>query len=166
MIEARWRDVIRCYGIAEHRQARRAMDWLGQFRIGGNAFEEWWALNVGAAGIPSVQIAGCDLDGVPLFVVGESVRILLFEHLRQHATVHRLLDFIACWPDISQVNWGSSFVVADRFAFEVDIHCASERVSNDQRWAREVVGSSQRIHATFEVAITAEHRSSDKVCRS
>ena len=54
-------------------------------------------------------------------------------------------------------------VDAERLGRQIDRHRAGERVGDDERRRREVVGAHLLLDAAFEVAVAAQHRRDDEV---
>ncbi len=49
------------------------------------------------------------------------------------------------------------------FGGEIEIHAAGERVGDDERRRREIVGAHERVDAAFEIAIAAEDGDGDEI---
>ena len=54
---------------------------------------------------------------------------------------------------------------AERLGRQIERHAAGERVGDDERRRREVVGAHLLLNAPFEVAVAAQHRRDDEVAR-
>ena len=56
----------------------------------------------------------------------------------------------------------AALIVTERLGCQIDVHRACERVGNDKRRRREIVGAHQWIDSSFKISIAAENRGHNK----
>ena len=54
-------------------------------------------------------------------------------------------------------------ILAQRLGRQIDLHLAGERVGDDERRRRQIVGADLRLNAALEVAVAAQHRCHDQI---
>ena len=131
--------------------------------IAGDRIQKWRVMNVCAGIVPGVNVAAGNVNRVPQVVTFHAGFVLLGKHLWLNRSLDRRGDFFRSRPDFFQVNVFAVAVLPDRFVDQIDVGRAGQRVGNDQRWTGQVVGFGQRIDATFEVAIAAQHGRGDQI---
>ena len=132
---------------------------VGDFtRVLGHTLEIRWVLDVGRCRRPVVCFGiGC-LNSLPLFVAFEDVSILFQERFAGHSFLNQCVDLSRCWPDVFQEDVVAVLVLTKCFGGQIDIHCPSQRVGDDERGRREVVCTDVRRNPTFKVPVTRQHR--------
>ena len=158
------RDVVGGDGVAEQRQHARAVDVVQRRRLARHAVEERRRLDVGRRRVPGVAVAGRHRHPAPLRVALEHVRVLGAVALRRDGA-QRLVHLGRRRPDVAEEDRLALRVGADGIALGVEVHGARQRVGDDQRRRRQVVGARQRVHAALEVAVARQHRRDHQVAR-
>ena len=132
-------------------------------RLDGHAVEIGRSLDVLGFGIPLVAFAGVDFELRPVDVAAEDVGVLAPEHLFADAARHRFRDLVVARPEVVQVDGFAVVTGPDRLSRQIDVHPSGQRVRDDQRRRREIIGADLRVDASFEVAIAGEHGGNDHV---
>src|SRR5262249_16790147 len=92
----------------------------------------------------------------PALVPGEDVRVVLGEHLRGDRRRDDRLDLLWAGPDVVQVHGRTGGVDPERFAYQVDVHGAGDRVRHHKRRRGEVVHLDVRVDPALEVAVAGQ----------
>ena len=145
------------------RQRAPRIGWIGP-GCGARSIEERRLLDVGAVGIPVVELAFAGFDGVPFGVLVPDVAVLVLRTFRaaRIASTTRL-HFGVRRPDVAQIDGRAVRAGADGLRFEVDVGRAGEGVGDDERRAGQVVGFHIGVDAAFEVAVAGEDAGDDEV---
>ena len=85
------------------------------------------------------------------------------EHLRSDRTQHRLLDLALRRPDVPEVHRRALRILAERLGGQIDLHLAGERIGDNKRRRRQIVGADLRLNAPLEVAVAAQHRGDHEI---
>ena len=157
------RDVVSRDRVAEDAHRAGAFD-VGD-RSGGHAevLEEGRFLDVGALAVPIVDLADAGWHFVPLRILVCEAGVEFLENLGLEGGLHFVADFLEAWPDVFQENINAGVVLGDGFLGEVDVHAASERAGDDERWRHEEIGADVLVNAGLEVAVAREDSGSDEV---
>ena len=149
--------------VAEDAHGASALD-VGD-RSSGHAevLEERRLLDVGALGVPIVDLAEAGWHFVPLWILVCEAGVEFLENLGLEGGLHFVADFLEAWPDVFQENINAGAVFGDWFGGEVDIHAAGERVGDDERGRHEEVGADVLVNAGLEVAVAREDGGGDEV---
>lgn len=97
-----------------------------------------------------------DLQRVPSFGSLADLAVSIEVNLRLDDRVLQMLDFFFGWPQLSQVDIVSVFVLGNWFGLEVDVDCAGYSEGHDQRRRGQEVGFGVRMHSALEIAISRE----------
>src|SRR5690606_41850530 len=93
---------------------------------------------------------------LPACVTFEDSVVALGEHFLVNRRVNDLLDLDRRWPDVLQEDIVALGVLAQCVGLEVEVHGASQCVSDDQWRGSQVVHLHVRVDAAFEVAVTRQ----------
>ena len=137
-----------------------ALRWLQLVRQVG---EERRLLDVGALGIPVVELAGARRHGVPARVGLPHVVVALLELRRLDGRFDRLPHLFSRWPDLPQIDRLAVGAGTDRLVVEIDVGRAGQGVSDDQRGAGEPVGLHERIDSALKITVAGEDRRGDEI---
>ncbi len=149
--------------VAEDAHGAGALDVGDRSGRHAEVLEEGRFLDVGALGIPIVDLADAGWHFVPLGILVCEAGIEFLENLRLESCLHFVADFLEAGPDVFQENINADAVFGDGFFGEVDVHTTRERVSDDERWRHEEIGADVLVNAGFEVAVAREDGGGDEV---
>jgi len=127
--------------VAEDGEDARAGEVDERPRGGAEVVEEARLADVGRAVVPREGVAGGDLERAPVGVALEDVGVALLVLVAAHRLAQRLRDGGGRRPDVAQEHRRTVAPDPERLGLEVDVHRAGERVGDDERRRREVVGA-------------------------
>ena len=145
------------HGVAEQCEHAGTVDVLDRIWGGLHAVEEGLLAHVGGLLVPGEQFAFRHVESLPAVVAFEYGGVVLEEHLTADGAVHHGFDLGIGRPDVLQIHVVAIVVFAERLGFEIEVHGAGERVSDDQRRGCQVVHLDVGADAAFEVAVAGEH---------
>ena len=157
------RDVVGGDRIEEQAENARVDDILDRLAAFRHVFEIRRVLHVGGTVVPLEGQSALDGDLAPVGVALEHIGVFFGEHLLVDALADHGRDLFACRPDIAQIDLAAFLVGAERSLGDVDLHRTGNRVGDDERRRRQVVGAHVGVDAAFEVAIAGQHRGRHQV---
>ena len=157
----RRRDVVGGDLVAEKRKNARALDIGDRVRRMRQTREIRRIAHVGRLIVPFVGFAFRRRNRLPMRIAGEDIRIGVAKQFARDVLAYETIDLGVGRPDVAQIDSGSRRVVANRFARQIDRHCAGERESDNERRRSEIIRLHVRIDATFKIAISRQHRRDD-----
>ena len=160
---ARGRDVVGRHGVTESRQHSCVQHVLDLARLHGESVEVGRELHVGRSRLPVVGELVGRRHRLPTLVAAEGARVAVLEHLGGDRCAHRLGDLRVTRPEVGQHHRCSVGVGTERLGREVDVDGARQGVGDHQRWTSEEVLLHVGVDATFEVAVSRQHRHARKV---
>ena len=132
-------------------------------RLARQVLEERRPADVGGVGFPREAVAGRHRQRAPALVALEHAARTAARNISAVTALS-----IACWISCSvgQMSFRytglPSVPVPSGSVVEIDVHRAGQRVGDDQRRRRQVVGAHVLLDAAFEVAVAAQHRRDDE----
>ena len=160
---ARRRDVVGRDRVAEEREHARPRDVAERRRRRRQVDEERRLLDVRRLRVPRVQGTLGDRERAPRVVAVEHGAVALAEEVRAHRLAEDRLHLGTARPHVAQVDVVPVGVGTERLAREIDVDAARERVGDDERRRREIRRAHQRMDASFEIAVAAQHRGDDEI---
>ena len=95
--------------------------------------------NVGGIGIPSERIARLFAERAPLLIALEQACARFIEGSLRAALSEQACDLFIVGPDIAQEDFLTFCVRSDRRGFEIEVHRAHQRISDNERRSAEIV---------------------------
>ncbi len=157
------RDVIGRDRVEEQAEDARVDDVFDRLAALRHVVEIGRVLHVGGAIVPLEGEAALDGDLAPVGVALEHVAVFAREHLFVDALFDDGRNLRARRPDVAQIDLAALLVGAQRLLGDVDLHGAGDRVGDDQRRRRQIVGAHVGVDAAFEVAIAGEDGGRDEI---
>ena len=109
--------------------------------------------NIGGIGIPSERIARLFTERAPLLVALEQACARFIEGSFRAALSEQACDLFIVGPDITQEDFLAFCVRGDRGGFEVEVHRAHQRISDNERRSAKIVLGNIRRDTAIEVTI-------------
>ena len=150
------RDVVRGYGIAEHRQHARAGDAGYRRHRGRQVGEEGRLLHVGRGSVPGVQFPFRHGEPGPGVAALKDGVVSGLEQFRAQRLLHGGADFGLRGPHVAEINGVAEGVVAERLGLRLEIHRAGQRVGHHQRRRGQIVRLGRGVHAPLEIPVAAQ----------
>src|SRR5690606_30389659 len=158
-------DVVGGDAVAEQSEDARTLH-VGDFaRLPRHVLEIGRVLDIGAAAVPAIDLAGRGAELAPLLRPFEHVGVARAEHFRRHELADRLRDLLVGRPDVAQIDVLPVRPLAERLPGQVLLQAAGQRIGHDKRRRGEVVRLYLRMHAAFEVAVAGEYSADRQVVR-
>ena len=98
-----------------------------------------------------------------MFVTLKDRGIVLSEHFGSDGLSHNLAHFLLRRPQVTQVDRLTVNIGSNRVFRQIDIDGSRERIGHHQGRRGEKAGPHLWVNASFEVAVTTQHRRDNKV---
>ncbi len=148
--------------VAEQTQDARAANVANRSRFFRHTVEVRRLPDVGGRRFPREAVAFGDRQAAPAFVTLEHLCVTLAKHRRLNRAANDIGDFLRRWPDLAEEH-RPIHADAEWLVVKVDIDAARERVGDNERRRRQIIGAHFLLNPTFEVAIARQHRADDQV---
>ena len=142
--------------IAEHREHTCTINIAKGRRFGTEALEVRRLLDIRGALVPLEDRPGRRAHLLPVLVAFEDARVLALEHILLDALLDDRIHLFLRRPQLGEHHRLAVTRATDRVLGEVDVHCARERIRNDERWRPQVAGLDQGVDARLEVAVAGK----------
>ena len=157
------RDVVGRHAVAQRQEHACPLDAARGRGLARHLREERRLLDVGAGGVPVVELAGAGGHGVPARIRLPHAVVAGLELARLHRFRHGAAHLLRGGPDVAEVHRPAVGAGADRIGVEVDVGRARQGVGHDQRGTGKPVGLHQRIDAPLEVAVSRQDGRGDQI---
>ena len=120
-------------------------------------------MNIGRLRGPIIGQSVCGFDLLPFVVTFKYVCVFGLKGVACDGLFNQLCDFLRGWPDIFHKDVIAIFVRSNWIFGQVNIHRSGQRIDNNQRRGREIVGANIRADTSFKVAVARQDRCGDEI---
>ena len=120
-------------------------------------------MNVGAVGVPLIDVASRGGDFVPLGVLLGEIAVELAKDFGFEGCLHLVANFLQGGPDVLEKDFAAVLALANRFFAQVNVHPARQGKGDHERRRHEEVGLDALVNARFEIAIARKDRGGDEI---